>query len=42
MWNFTTPSCGSRKDNMGNDIVVSGEGTGIVHMAPGVAILIIK
>ena len=23
------------KDNMGNDIVVSGEGTGIVHMAPG-------
>ncbi len=23
------------KDNMGNDIVVAGEGTGIVHMAPG-------
>ncbi len=23
------------KDNMGNDIVVGGEGTGIVHMAPG-------
>ena len=23
------------KDNLGNDIVVSGEGTGIVHMAPG-------
>ena len=23
------------KDNIGNDIVVSGEGTGIVHMAPG-------
>ena len=23
------------KDNMGSDIVVSGEGTGIVHMAPG-------
>ena len=23
------------KDNVGNDIVVAGEGTGIVHMAPG-------
>jgi isoleucyl-tRNA synthetase len=23
------------KDNIGNDIVVAGEGTGIVHMAPG-------
>ncbi|MEC8984942.1 MAG: isoleucine--tRNA ligase [Candidatus Neomarinimicrobiota bacterium] len=23
------------KDNLGNDIVVAGEGTGIVHMAPG-------
>ena len=23
------------KDNMGNDIVIAGEGTGIVHMAPG-------
>ena len=23
------------KDKIGNDIVVSGEGTGIVHMAPG-------
>ena len=23
------------KDGMGNDIVVGGEGTGIVHMAPG-------
>ena len=23
------------KDNIGNDIVISGEGTGIVHMAPG-------
>ena len=23
------------KDSIGNDIVVSGEGTGIVHMAPG-------
>ncbi|MEA1881763.1 MAG: isoleucine--tRNA ligase [Candidatus Marinimicrobia bacterium] len=23
------------KDNLGNDIVVGGEGTGIVHMAPG-------
>ena len=23
------------KDSMGKDIVVSGEGTGIVHMAPG-------
>ena len=23
------------KDNMGKDIVVAGEGTGIVHMAPG-------
>ena len=23
------------KDKIGNDIVVAGEGTGIVHMAPG-------